>query len=170
MNFSRSIATLMGLSAMGLAITGSFILPQVVNVAPAAAQTAPTATTQLERDAFNRINAYRKTKGLPALVWNEAIAVQARIHSQNMANGRVPFGHDGFAARIAATKVPYSGAAENVAWNMGYTEPAKQAAEGWFKSPGHETNIRGNYGLSAVGVARNAQGKVYFTQLFIKPR
>jgi uncharacterized protein YkwD len=169
MNFSRSIATLMGLSAMGLAITGSLVLPQVVNVAPAAAQTAP-ATTQLERDAFNRINAYRKTKGLPAFVWNEAIAVQARIHSQNMANGRVPFGHDGFAARIAATKVPYSGAAENVAWNKGYAEPAKQAAEGWFKSPGHETNIRGNYGLSAVGVARNAQGKVYFTQLFIKSR
>jgi uncharacterized protein YkwD len=170
MIFSRSIATLMGLSAMGLAITGSFILPQVVNVAPAAAQTAPATTTQLERDAFNRINVYRQTKGLPALVWNEAIAVQARIHSQNMANGRVPFGHDGFAARIAATKVIYSGAAENVAWNLGYTEPAKQAAEGWFKSPGHETNIRGNYGLSAVGVARNAAGRVYFTQLFIKPR
>jgi uncharacterized protein YkwD len=170
MNFSRSIATLTGLSVTALAITGAVIVPQVVNVRPAAAQTAPVATATLERDAFNRINVYRQAKGLPVLVWNEAIAAQARIHSQNMANGRVAFGHDGFAARIAATKITYGGAAENVAYNQGYADPAKQAAEGWFKSPGHETNIRGNYSLSAVGVARNAQGKVYFTQLFIRPR
>jgi uncharacterized protein YkwD len=169
MNFSRSIVTFLSLSITSAAVAATIIAPQLVQVAPAQAQTAPT-TIQLERDAFNRINAYRQAKGLPALVWNEAIAAQARIHSQNMANGRVPFGHEGFAARIAATKLPYSGAAENVAWNLGYTDPAKQAAEGWFKSPGHETNIRGNYGLSAVGVARNAAGRVYFTQLFIKSR
>ncbi len=168
MNFSRSIVTFLSLSVTGLAVVGTVIAPPLGPVAQA--QTAPASTATLERDAFNRINAYRKTKGLTALVWNDAIAVQARIHSQNMANGRVPFGHNGFAARIAATKVLYSGAAENVAYNQGYAEPAKQAAEGWFKSPGHEINIRGNYGLSAVGVARNAQGKVYFTQLFIKPR
>ncbi len=168
MNFSRSIVTFLSLSVTGLAVAGTVIAPQVLDARPAAAQTVPTAT--LERDAFNRINVYRQAKGLPALVWNDAIAAQARQHSQNMANGVVPFGHDGFAARIAATKITYAGAAENVAWNMGYADPAKQAAEGWFKSPGHETNIRGNYNLSAVGVARNAQGKVYFTQLFIKPR
>jgi uncharacterized protein YkwD len=169
MNFSRSIVTFLSLSITGTAVAGTILAPQLVQVAPAQAQTAPS-TAQMERDAFNRINAYRKTKGLAALVWNEAIAAQARQHSQNMANGVVPFGHNGFAARITATKITYAGAAENVAWNMGYADPAKQAAEGWFKSPGHETNIRGNFGLSAVGVARNAQGKVYFTQLFIKPR
>jgi uncharacterized protein YkwD len=170
MNFSRSIVTFLSLSVTGFAIAGTVIAPQVLDARPAAAQTAPIPTATLERDAFNRINAYRKTKNLPALVWNEAIAAQARQHSQNMANGVVPFGHDGFAARIAATKITYGGAAENVAWNMGYADPAKQAADGWFKSPGHEINIRGNYSLSAVGVVRNAQGKVYFTQLFIKPR
>jgi uncharacterized protein YkwD len=169
MNFSRSIVTFLSLSITSAAVAATIIAPQLVQVAPAQAQTAPT-TVQLERDAFNRINAYRQAKGLPALVWNEAIATQARIHSQNMANGRVPFGHDGFAARIAATKITYGGAAENVAYNQGYADPAKQAAEGWFKSPGHEINIRGNYSLSAVGVARNAQGKVYFTQLFMRPR
>jgi uncharacterized protein YkwD len=169
MIFSRSIATFLSLSVTGLAIAGTVIVPTVLQSRPVAAQTAPTTTT-MERDAFNRINAYRQTKGLPALVWNDAIAAQARQHSQNMANGKTPFGHDGFAARIAATKITYASAAENVAWNMGYADPAKQAAEGWFKSPGHETNIRGNFSLSAVGVARNAKGQVYFTQLFIRPR
>jgi uncharacterized protein YkwD len=167
MIFSRSIVTFLSLSVTGMAVAATVIAPPVI--APAIAQTAPTTTT-MERDAFNRINAYRQTKGLPALVWNEAIAAQARQHSQNMANGKTPFGHDGFAARITATKITYASAAENVAWNMGYADPAKQAAEGWFKSPGHETNIRGNFSLSAVGVARNAKGQVYFTQLFIRPR
>lgn len=171
MIFSRSIVTFLSLMLAGAAVASTVFAPPVV--APAIAQTAPTTaptTTQMERDAFNRVNAYRQAKGLPALVWNEAIVAQARIHSQNMANGKTPFGHAGFAARIAATKITYGGAAENVAYNMGYADPAKQAAEGWFKSPGHETNIRGNFSLSAVGVARNAKGQVYFTQLFIRPR
>jgi uncharacterized protein YkwD len=169
MNFSRSIATFLSLSVTGFAVAGVVAAPQLINVAPANAQTAPSTAT-MERDAFNRINAYRQARGLPALVWNEAMVAQARIHSQNMANGKVPFGHTGFATRIQATKIVYASAAENVAWNMGYADPAKQAAEGWFKSPGHETNIRGNYNLSAVGVARNAKGQVYFTQLFIRTR
>jgi uncharacterized protein YkwD len=169
MIFSRSIVTFLSLSITSTAVAATIIAPQLVQVAPAEAQTAPT-TSQMERDAFNRINAYRQARGLPALVWNEAIAIQARQHSQNMANGTTPFGHNGFAARIAATKITYASAAENVAWNMGYADPAKQAATGWFKSPGHETNIRGNFSLSAVGVARNAKGQVYFTQLFIRPR
>jgi uncharacterized protein YkwD len=169
MIFSRSIVAFLSLSVMGFAVAATVIAAQIGQVVPAQAQTAPT-TTQMERDAFNRINAYRQTKGLPAFVWNEAIAVQARIHSQNMANGAVPFGHNGFAARIIATKITYASAAENIAYNMGYADPAKQAAAGWFTSPGHEINIRGNFNLSAVGVARNAKGQVYFTQLFMRPR
>jgi uncharacterized protein YkwD len=168
MIFSRSIARLATLSLM--AVVGATVVPQLVPVAPANAQSAPATTTTLERAAFNRINTYRAQRGLPALVWNETIANQARIHSQNMAAGRVPFGHNGFAARISATRIPYSSAAENVAWNMGYADPAQQAAQGWFKSPGHEQNIRGNFNQSAIGVARNAKGQVYFTQLFIKTR
>jgi uncharacterized protein YkwD len=169
MTFSRSVTTIATLALTIFGTTAAMIMPAIVSVNPAIAQTAPT-TLQLERDAFNRINVYRQGKGLPALVWNEAIAAQARKHSQNMANGSVPFGHQGFADRIAATKIVYSSAAENVAYNMGYANPAEQAATGWFKSPGHETNIRGNFGLSAVGVAKNAKGQIYFTQLFIKAR
>jgi uncharacterized protein YkwD len=160
MIFSRSMIAFLSLFITGIAVAGTVVVPPIM--VPAIAQTAAPNPIQMERDAFNRINAYRQTKGLPAFVWNEAIAVQARIHSDNMANGRVPFGHDGFAARIAATKVTYSGAAENIAWNKGYADPAKQAAEGWFKSPGHESNLRGNFNLSAVGVVRNAKGQVYF--------
>jgi uncharacterized protein YkwD len=49
---------------------------------------------------------------------------QARIHSQNMASGKVPFGHQGFQQRVTAVAIPYSSAAENVAYNQGYSEEA----------------------------------------------
>lgn len=138
------------------------------------AQTSTTASSlsAIEKSAFDQINKYRASKGLPALTWNAAIAEQSRKHSQNMANGKVPFSHDGFQQRVAviAKTVAYRGAAENVAYNQGFTDPAAQAVQGWLKSTGHRTNIEGNYNLSGIGVAKNAKGEYYFTQIFIRSR
>ncbi|MBD2328915.1 CAP domain-containing protein [Alkalinema sp. FACHB-956] len=133
--------------------------------------TAPT-TASLEQAVFNQINAYRKSQGLAPLVLNSTITTQARIHSQNMANKTVPFGHQGFDQRVKAigTVIPWSGAAENVAYNYGYSDPATQAVQGWLKSSGHLRNIRGNFDLTGIGVSRNAKGEIYFTQIFIKKR
>jgi uncharacterized protein YkwD len=168
MIFSRSMSTCLALSLTGLSVTAATVLP-LIQAAPAAAQVT-NETMALERDAHNQINNYRRSQGLPALTWNEAIATQARTHSQNMANKSVPFGHSGFQARVVATKIPYSSAAENVAYNMGYTSPATQAVQGWLKSPGHLANIKGNFNLAGLGVAKNARGEVYFTQVFIRSR
>ncbi|HEY9806852.1 MAG TPA: CAP domain-containing protein [Candidatus Obscuribacterales bacterium] len=138
------------------------------------AQTSTTATSPstLEKSAFDQINKYRAAKGLPALTWNATIAQQARIHSQNMANGKVPFSHDGFQQRVdaIAKTVAYRGAAENVAYNQGFSDPATKAVQGWINSKGHRTNIEGNYNLSGIGVARNDKGEYYFTQVFIRSR
>ncbi len=170
MKFSRSIALIVGLSMPGLMAVGSLMVPSL-SIAPATAQTASAAdTATLERDAHNQINAYRKSKGLTPLTWNDAIATQARKHSQNMANGQTPFGHNGFADRVTATKIVYAGAAENVAYNQGYAKPVDQAVKGWLLSPGHKKNIEGNYKLAGLGVAKNAKGEIYFTQVFINPR
>ncbi|BBD59132.1 allergen V5/Tpx-1 family protein [Nostoc sp. HK-01] len=135
-----------------------------------AQSTVNTAT--LELAVFNQINQYRASLGLPALSRNSTIDNQARIHSQNMAQGRVAFGHDGFGARIQAIAVtiPYSAAAENVAYNQGYRDPATQAVQGWLRSSGHLANIKGNYNLTGVGMAVNSRGAVYFTQIFIRTR
>ncbi|MBE9206388.1 CAP domain-containing protein [Nostoc sp. LEGE 06077] len=135
-----------------------------------AQSTVNTAT--LESQVFSQINQYRASLGLPALARNSTIDNQARIHSQNMANGQVAFGHDGFGARIQAIAVtiPYRAAAENVAYNQGYRDPATQAVQGWLRSSGHLANIKGNYNLTGVGVAVNSRGAVYFTQIFILKR
>ncbi|AFY65488.1 CAP domain-containing protein [Geitlerinema sp. PCC 7407] len=126
----------------------------------------------LEQEVFTRINQYRTQKGLAPLSSNNAIAQQARSHSQAMANGSVPFSHDGFSQRVSAIgqTIAVRGAAENVAYNMGHRNPAQVAVDGWLKSPGHRGNIEGNYSLTGIGIARNARGEYYFTQIFIRPR
>lgn len=131
---------------------------------------AKSTTQSLEQAVHQKINQYRASKGLPALTLSASITQQSRLHSQNMANGKLPFSHQGFEGRVKeiAKSVTYSGAAENVAYNMGYQDPATQAVQGWIKRPGHLKNIQGNYGLTGIGVSRNAKGEIYFTQIFIR--
>lgn len=123
---------------------------------------------EMEQPAFDKVNAYRATKGLSALVRNTALDTQCRIHSQNMANKSVPFSHDGFSQRLFNSGIRYTAAAENVAYNQGFPDPSKTAVDGWIKSPGHETNMRGQYTIAGMGVATNAQNQVYFTQIFMR--
>ncbi|MEI1377992.1 CAP domain-containing protein [Nostoc sp. UHCC 0926] len=125
-------------------------------------------TAALEQSVFNQINNYRASQGLPALTRNSAIENQARIHSQNMANGTVPFGHTGFSERVRAIGIPYRAAGENVAYNQGYSDPATIAVQGWLKSPGHLANIKGNYDKTGISVASNSRGAIYFTQIFLR--
>ncbi|MFM6200937.1 MAG: CAP domain-containing protein, partial [Dolichospermum sp.] len=55
-------------------------------------------------------------------------------------------------------------------YNQGHQDPAAQAVQGWLNSSGHLANIRGNYNQTGIGVARNNQGKIYFTQIFLQSR
>jgi uncharacterized protein YkwD len=152
--------------------TGTTKTPTTGSTNTSASGTTNTSTTStlaaMEDSVHRQINQLRSTQGLPPLQRNSAIDNQARIHSQNMASGQVPFGHTGFSQRVQATGISYRGAAENVAYNQGYSDPATQAVQGWRNSPGHWTNIKGNYNLTGIGVAKNSKGQVYFTQIFMR--
>lgn len=131
--------------------------------------TAPSPTiSAIEQIAFNQINAYRLSKGLAALNWNADVANVARLHSQNMAEGRVPFGHDGFEERadLLEARLRVIGLAENVAYND-YPDPSTTAVESWIESTGHRRNIENaTYTQTGMGVALSSDGAYYFTQLF----
>jgi uncharacterized protein YkwD len=127
-------------------------------------------TNLLEKSVFEQINKYRSAHRLSKLTTNVNITRQARIHSQNMANGLVPFSHHGFENRVNAISLSYTSAAENVAFNTGYNDPANQAIVGWLHSPGHLRNIQGHYNLTGIGVATNDKGEVYLTQIFLNSR
>ncbi|MEB3181224.1 MAG: CAP domain-containing protein, partial [Nostocaceae cyanobacterium] len=125
---------------------------------------------QLEQAVFSQINQHRQSKGLAPLTLNATVSNQARQHSQNMAGGKVPFGHDGFEQRITTIRkeITVVSAGENVAFNRGASDPVKQAVTGWLNSPGHRRNIEGNFNLTGIGVSRNSKGEIYFTQIFIR--
>jgi len=116
------------------------------------------------------INDYRRSQELSSLSYNQTIADEALGHSRNMAMGSVPFSHDGFNDRIntIANTLKLTSAAENVAYNWGYENPAEIAVSGWLESPGHYKNIIGDFNVTGIGVAENEKGEYYFTQIFVK--
>lgn len=129
-------------------------------------------TSQWEQSVHRQVNQYRQRRGLPPLQLDSFMSEQARQHSENMAAGRVPFSHDGVDQRyrMISQRIAYSSVAENVAFNFGHSDPMEQAVQGWINSPGHHTNMTGNYELTGIGVARNSKGEYYFTQLFLRRR
>lgn len=141
--------------------------PETISAAP---PSQPPST--LEQSIYQQINQYRQSHQLPPLKLDARISTQAKIHSQNMASGKVPFSHQGFDKRISAidSQISYRAAAENVAYNQGYANPTKQAVAGWIKSQGHRINIEGQYNLTGIGVVKNAKNEYYFTQIFINSR
>jgi uncharacterized protein YkwD len=130
---------------------------------------APTPTpspTAYDDEILSLINGHRASIGKPALQKNQTIWEQAHTHSQNMASKLVPFGHDGFEARIAAIRAvlgPGGSGAENVA--MGYTSAAS-VVNAWLSSPGHRANIEGTSTRTGVSAVRSSEGIWYYTQVF----
>jgi uncharacterized protein YkwD len=125
---------------------------------------------QLEQKVYTLVNQHRTEKGLPPLEWSESVAVQCRIHSQNMASGEVPFGDSGFEERADSIRVSltFVSITENVASNWGFDDPAQTAFDDWGNNSVHMANIEGAYDITGVGAARSEIGSYYFTQIFIR--
>lgn len=139
--------------------------------------TDATATTgnafrhEVEQETFDLVNQYRKDNDLPPLKWSDAVANEARGHSRDMASRDVDFGHDGFGDRVDRLKAAmagFQGAGENVLMTDDLDGVAGKAVKLWLHSPHHLKNIRGDYNYSAVGVAQDKDGTIYFTQIFLK--
>ena len=127
----------------------------------------------LEDEVISRVNAYRRSQGLPLLVEDDFIAAIAREHSVQMAAGRRPLGHDGFNRRADA--INEQTGAQSVSENVSYNNyPASAAAErvvtGWIRSPGHHQNMIGDYDRMGTGAARSRDGAWYVTQIYIRTK
>lgn len=122
----------------------------------------------IQNSILVHINHYRQQHGKNPLRMDPKITTQAKQHSSDMANHKMSFGHQDFLKRIKTlhSQIKNSGAAaENVAYNY---KNAEIVVQNWLKSPGHKANIDGNYDLTGIGVVRDAHGKLYFTQIFLK--
>lgn len=119
---------------------------------------------------FTLVNQHRAKLGLKPLKMYEPISAEAVKHSKNMANGRVDFGHGGFDGRydkLTSSIKNANSMAENVAYSTGSPE---RVVDNWLHSAGHKKNIEGDYTLTGIGVARAADGQIYYTQIFVKTR
>ncbi|KAL0207851.1 hypothetical protein P9112_010438 [Eukaryota sp. TZLM1-RC] len=120
---------------------------------------------RMGQECLTLTNQFRRSRNLPELQWHQTMYTVGVVHSKNMAEKKVPFGHQGFNQRTAQFGFSFTSAAENVAYNSGCSEPAKVAVDGWIKSPGHCKNLLGRFSFCAIGVFRLGS-TWYFTQLF----
>lgn len=130
------------------------------------------ANSQLEIDTNQLISDYREDIGLQPLVLDACASEVARVHSDDMAAGRVPFSHDGFDQRAEEVGLILPGVTavgENVAWlSAGFPDPAGTAYQGWLDSPGHLANIETDvFNTSGMGVVIDDEGGTWFTHLLI---
>ena len=171
---SRRIYSAAVVAAALILLPGCGPLPELGLGAGGPQATPPTAVVPspfqaLEMEVHERVNRHRADRRLPLLEYDARVAEIARRHSEAMAAGRLPLGHDGFEARSAAVSAihPVRAMAENVAYDS-RNRVGEQVVAGWIASPGHRRNIQGEaYDLTGVGVARSSDGIYYFTQLFI---
>ncbi|WP_242602183.1 CAP domain-containing protein [Legionella nagasakiensis] len=127
-----------------------------------------TSDADYQKLILQYVNEYRLKHHLAPLTMNSLVSLEAKKHSQAMANKAVPFGHQYFDARIHRLykdiKNCHAGA-ENVAY---YKLDAKKLVDAWIASPGHRRNIKGNYNLTGIGIAHSKQGWAYYTQIFLR--
>jgi uncharacterized protein YkwD len=141
----------------------SILLPLVVLCA-----VTPVKGQHMEEEILFYTNKFRATKGLAPLQSDNNIDRAAEKHSRAMANGRLPFGHQGFEERIAGIarqRGAVKAAAENVAYGQ---KSAEEVVNTWIKSPPHRKNMLGNYTRAGIGVAGGKRNTLYFTQIFIR--
>jgi uncharacterized protein YkwD len=132
------------------------------------------AATSDERRAFDLINAERRSRGLRPLVLDGSLTRIARYHSETMAR-------DGILNHVDRDGLDLTGRAEvlglrgwralgeNIAYNQGYPDPTAFAVERWMISEKHRENIlNGTFTHAGIGIARAADGRVFFTQVFME--
>lgn len=118
---------------------------------------------------FRAVNRYRDSIGLNRLQWSDPAAGQARLHSRNMAAGRVPLGHSGADRRTVeiGKVIRWASISENVAYSTRRSDMISFLLDRWLESSGHRKNIEGEFDLSGIGAAVSDDGRYFFTQIFV---
>ena len=151
-------------SATGVAMSGNgsgywITFGDARTYAFARGTTAPDCP--LVNDLYNRLNAERAARGLPALAWHHGLAQYATSWSQNMAaNG---FRHSNINNMWGVGS--FSAIGENIAW--GNNASAASLHSAWMNSTLHRNNMLSpGYNAVGIGFHRTADGKVFATTSF----
>ncbi len=138
-----------------------------------AGEKAKFEPTKDEIEMTELTNNERKKKDLQPLKLNPALSKIARAHSENMARqGKMEHVLDGKNPldRIRAGNYKFVRFAENIAYgDKEFKLPA--IMKGWMESKVHSDNIlTPDFTEIGLGIARNKEGTLYYTQVFAIPR
>ncbi|NDP28740.1 MAG: CAP domain-containing protein [Flavobacterium sp.] len=119
-----------------------------------------------EIETMALINAYRVSIGLNELQEIKHISYKSEEHDNYMITNNV-VNHDEFATR--SENIMEVLGAKSVAENVAYNYNSPQAAlDAWLKSPAHKANIVGNFTNFGLSIRVSAEGKKYYTNIFVK--
>ena len=118
------------------------------------------------KDVLKQTNQFRRSKGLNQLVMLDQLNAIARKHSEDMAHGRGGFWPWRFLSKRSIGKKKIKGVSafgENVAYGP---TSGKEVVLMWEKSAGHRRNLLGPFKFIGIGIAKDKQGRIYYTQVF----
>ncbi len=124
-----------------------------------------------EQQVFELVNKERVARGLGTLKYSTDVAYVARVKSQDMIDKKY-FAHESptYGSPFKMMEkfgLRFSAAGENIAYGQ---KTAAEVMNAWMNSAGHRANILSQtYTTIGVGVAKAANGTLYWTQEFIKP-
>ena len=124
-----------------------------------------------EQQVFELVNKERVARGLGTLKYSTDVAYVARVKSQDMIDKKY-FAHESptYGSPFKMMEkfgLRFSAAGENIAYGQ---RTAAEVMNAWMNSAGHRANILSqSYTTIGVGVAKAANGTLYWTQEFIKP-
>ncbi|HOP93758.1 MAG TPA: SafA/ExsA family spore coat assembly protein [Acetivibrio thermocellus] len=123
-----------------------------------------------ENEVIRLVNVERAKKGLPALKANWQLSRVARYKSEDMAN-KGYFSHTSptYGSPFKMMEdfgIKFTAAGENIAMGQ---QTARDVMNAWMNSPGHRNNILSpSFTKIGVGLAKGPNGRLYWTQMFIK--
>jgi uncharacterized YkwD family protein len=123
-----------------------------------------------ENKVLELVNRERAKQGLQMLTGNSELTRVARKKCQDMINKNY-FAHESPTygspfQMMEAEGIRFSAAGENIAKGQ---RSADEVMSAWMNSPGHRSNIMSPaYTELGVGMAKDKNGSLYWTQLFIK--
>ena len=125
----------------------------------------------VEQQIRQNVNYERISKHIPQLNWNEKLALEARRHARNIANGGF-FAHEDpvrgdIDRRLDASGIEWHRCAENIyAGHAGGL--AEEAVNAWRHSPGHcKIMLDSMLSETGVGIAVRKDGTIIVVQEFI---
>lgn len=120
----------------------------------------------LTSETMDAINAHRREQGLPSLSQHSVIKQEASEHTDYMIF-KDEANHDYFYEREAYLKKELNAieVGENVAYAYNTADAVLRA---WLENEERRSNIEGDFNYFGISVKKNADGRLFFTSIFVK--